>query len=140
MSDTQTNIVESLFAPCSKDKFLGDYWPDKPYSTHGRLTRLPDYLRCEVLSSFAKLAARYHGRISFGNAIATNSTAVTADVPATLLRKMGLSLYMPDLDACVPGTAEFLRAVEGELKATPGVAPSPPPCTMVLLPTMTPKR
>ena len=122
MSVAQTTILESLFAPCPTTRFLNDYWPDKPLSTHGNPARLPAYLRSEVLSSFAKLAARYHGRVSFGNATAANGTAVAADVPTALLRRMGLSLYLPDLDACVPGTAEFLRALERELEATPGVA------------------
>jgi hypothetical protein len=122
VSAAQTSIVGSLFAPCPASEFLQDYWPDKAFSTHGGLARLPEYLRSEALSGFTKLADRYHGRVSFGNAAASTDTVVASDVPTAALRKMGLSLYMPDLNACIPGTGEFLRAVERELGAAAGAA------------------
>lgn len=117
-----SSLVKNLFAPYSKTTFLSEYWPDQALSAHGNLDRLPDYLRSDALRSFAKLAARYHGNITFGNAATGNRTAIAKDVPATLLRQMGLSLYLPDLAAYVPGTEEFLRGLELELGAQPGTA------------------
>jgi hypothetical protein len=46
------------------------------------------------LSSFAKPAARYHGRFSLGSGSATAAN----DVPITPWCRMGISLYMPDPD------------------------------------------
>lgn len=115
-------IIDSLFTPRSTALSLRETWPELALSAHGPLERLPPYLRSETLRSFAHLAARYHGRISFGNAATGTGTAVAYDVPATLLRQMGLSLYLPDLAACVPGTDDFLRALEQELGAQSGSA------------------
>ena len=122
MPTAQADILAKLFAPGSKKQFLKDYWPDTPFSSHGSPSRLPQYLRCETLSSFTNLAIRYRGRIAFGNASAASTTAITNGVSPALLRNMGLSLYLPDLDTCIPGTAEFLHAIEQELGAKTGVA------------------
>lgn len=116
------SLVESLFAPYSKATLLSEYWPDRTLSVHGDLDRLPDYLRSEALRRFDHLAARYHGSVSFGNAAAAKGTAIAKDMPAALLRQMGLSLYLPDLAAYVPGTDSFLRELELELGAQAGTA------------------
>lgn len=118
MSTAQSGILSRLF----EARFLEEHWPDRVAWAHGSPARLPAYLRGEALRGFAGLAGRYRGRVVFGDAASGSTTATTTDVAPGLLRDMGLSLYLPDLGDCVPGTAEFLRAVERELGARPGVA------------------
>jgi ribosomal protein L16 Arg81 hydroxylase len=122
MAVPQKSLLEQLFAPCPAAKFLGEYWPDKPFVAHGDAARLPEYLRSDALRRFHNLSERYHGAVAFGNATTANGMAMAHDVPAVLLRKMGLSLYLPDIARYVPGTEEFLRRLEQELGAEAGVA------------------
>ncbi len=122
MSANPSNLVEGLFDPSTAKEFLNGYWPDKTFSYHGSPDRLPAYLRGELLSSFDKLATHYHGRVVFGNASATDRTVQAKDVSIGLLRKMGLSLYLLDLESSIPGTNKFLREVEQAFGAKTGVA------------------
>jgi hypothetical protein len=118
VSVARSSILENPVAFCSTAMFLVAYRTDKPFSTRGELAGLPVYPRCATLSSFAKPAARYHGRFSLGSGSATAAN----DVPITPWCRMGMSLYMPDPDTCVPGAAEFRRAIEREPGAEAGAA------------------
>jgi hypothetical protein len=117
-----TPILDALFAPLPATEFLRLHWPDKAIAGHGNPERLPSALRVPELQSVEALAAKYRGRLTFGNATSSSRTiGIENTSPASLLR-MGLSLYMVDIVAMVPALGELLRQLERELGAPTGTA------------------
>lgn len=117
-----TPILAALFSPYPAADFLRLHWPDKAFAAHGSPQRLPSVLRVPELQSLEALAAKYRGRLSFGNATTSSRTVGIENTnPASLLR-MGLSLYMVDIVLMVPALAEMLRQLERELGAPTGTA------------------
>jgi hypothetical protein len=114
---TPTPILAALFSPLPAADFLRLHWPDRALAAHGSPQRLPPALRVPELQSVEALAAKYRGRLSFGNATTGSRTiGIENTNPASLLR-MGLSLYMVDIALMVPALAELLRQLERELGA-----------------------
>ena len=117
-----TPILAALFSPHPAADFLRLHWPDEAFAAHGSPQRLPPALRVPELQSVEALAAKYRGRLSFGNATTSSRTiGIENTNPASLLR-MGLSLYMVDIAAMIPALGELLRQLERELGAPTGSA------------------
>ncbi|MFT5114760.1 MAG: ribosomal protein L16 Arg81 hydroxylase [Parasphingorhabdus sp.] len=116
------NIFSSLFPQVSAADFLIKYWPNKALWADGDISRLPEPLRCEALSSIEALAATYRGRITFGNAKTGSRTVAVDHISAEMLHTMGLSLYLPELEKCLPKLREMLAAMEVGVGAPPGSA------------------
>jgi cupin superfamily protein len=112
-----TPVLAALFSPHSPTDFLRLYWPDRPFAAHGSPQRLPSALRVPELQSVKALAAKYRGRMAFGNAATTSRTVVIENTNPALLLRMGLSLYMVDIVAMVPTLGDLLRQLERELGA-----------------------
>lgn len=117
-----TSILAALVAPLPLKDFLAQHWPDRVYAAHGSPGRLPAALRAPELQSVEALAAKYRGRMSFGNASASSRTVGIEHTSPALLVRMGLSLYLPDIVAVVPALGALLRQLEQELGAPPGSA------------------
>lgn len=116
-----TPVLEALISPCSVTSFLTDFWPDKPFSAHGSLARLPAYVRQKDFSSFEALARNYAGKVFFNGPNSPRMVAVDK-VKAVKLFQMGLTVYLTDIEHFVQGTAEFLRQIETELGINEGSA------------------
>ncbi len=121
MSST-TAILAALLSPHSATDFLHRHWPDKAYVAHGSPQRLPHALRVPELQSVEALAAKYRGRMSFGNALVSSRTVGIDNANPALLLRMGLSLYLLDIVATIPALGELLRQLERELGAPTGSA------------------
>lgn len=119
---SKPSILAALVAPLPLTAFLAQHWPDRAYAAHGSPGRLPAALRAPELQSVEALAAKYRGRMSFGNASASSRTVGLEHTSPALLVRMGLSLYMPDIVALVPALGALLRELEQELGAPPGSA------------------
>jgi hypothetical protein len=118
----QSSILAALVAPLPLPAFLAQHWPDRAFAAHGSPDRLPAALHAPELRSVEALAAKYRGRMSFGNASASSRTVAIEHANPALLVRMGLSLYMPDIVALVPALDALLRQLERELGAPPGSA------------------
>lgn len=119
---SKPSILAALVAPLPLADFLALHWPDRAVAVHGSLERLPAALRAPELQSVEALAAKYRGRMSFGNANASSRTVLTEHANPALLIRMGLSLYMLDIVALVPALDGMLRQLEQELGAPHGSA------------------
>jgi JmjC domain len=117
-----TPVLAALFSPHSADDFLRSHWPDKALAAHGGLQRLPPALRVPELQSMEALAAKYRGRLSFGNATMSSRTVGIENASPSLLLRMGLSLYMVDIALMIPALKELLHQLERELGAPTGSA------------------
>lgn len=121
MSST-TPILAALVSPHPVADFLQRHWPDRTLVAAGSLQRLPAALRAPELQSVEALAAKYRGRMSFGNARASSRTVGIEQTSPALLVRMGLSLYMPDIEAMLPALGTMLRGLEQELGVPAGAA------------------
>lgn len=108
-------VLDALFASVSAARFLGEYWPERVVATHGSPARLPGVFQCPELSSFHALASRYAGQLLFGRGASGSRMLGMPNANPAHLYEMGLSVYMPDISANVPGAAAFLRQLEAEL-------------------------
>ncbi|MCU7812247.1 MAG: cupin domain-containing protein [Candidatus Thiodiazotropha sp. (ex Notomyrtea botanica)] len=115
-------LLDKLFASLDETQFEREYWPDRPCWCDGKTDRLPDALQDPLLSSIDALTAKYRGRISFGNAKTGSRTVAVDHVSAEMLKRMGLSLYLPEIEQTVPSLSALLREVESTLGAPPGSA------------------
>ncbi len=117
-----TPILAALFATHSAEDFLRLHWPDKAFAAHGSPQRLPPALRVPELQSVQALAAKYRGRLSFGNATTGSRTIGIENANPAFLLRMGLSLYMVDIQLMLPALGELLRQLERGLGAPTGTA------------------
>lgn len=119
---SSTPVLAALASPHSATDFLQRHWPDKAFAAHGSPQRLPPALRVPELQSVEALAAKYRGRMSFGNALVSSRTVGIENANPALLLRMGLSLYLVDIVATIPALGELLRQLERELGAPTGSA------------------
>ena len=115
-------VLERLFTDLSSSEFRQACWPDKAAWCAGDVDRLPSPLRHPALSRIEALAASYKGRLSFGNARTGSRTVAVEQISPGMLLKMGLSLYLTEIEPMIPGLTELLREIESELDAPPGCA------------------
>ena len=117
-----TPLLAALVSPRPVADFLRTHWPDRACAVHGDPQRLPAVLRAPELRSVQALAAKYRGRLTFGNATTSSRTVGIENADAALLLRMGLSLYLPDIVEIMPALNGFLRQFERELGAPEGTA------------------
>jgi len=121
MKEGQT-VLESLIAPLTTEQFFSDYWPERVYASHGELERLPGMFRSPVLRDIESLSGHYHGRVLFTRG-RESSFMVPAEngCPKTLF-DMGLTVYLDNIQPCLPKSPMVLQALERNLGIPPGTA------------------
>ena len=121
MKDTQT-VLESFIAPLTAEQFFAGYWPERVYASHGDLERLPGMFRSPVLRDIESLSTNYHGRVLFTRG-RHSSFMVPAEngCPKTLFN-MGLTVYLDNIQPCLPKSPLVLQALERNLGIPPGTA------------------
>ena len=121
MKEGQT-VLESLIAPLTTEQFFSDYWPERVYASHGELERLPGMFRSPVLRDIESLSGHYHGRVLFTRG-RESSFMVPAEngCPKTLF-DMGLTVYLDNIQPCLPKSPVILQALERNLGIPPGTA------------------
>jgi ribosomal protein L16 Arg81 hydroxylase len=106
--------LAGLLGAAGAAEFLAARWPERHHAVHRGAQALPEVLRAPALAGLDALAQRYRGAVSFGRGTRDARTA-SADADAAHLFRLGLSVYLPDIGACVPGLAGWLLALEREL-------------------------
>lgn len=121
MKQGQT-VLESFIAPLTTEAFFSDYWPERVYASHGELERLPGMFRSPVLRDIETLSGHYHGRVLFTRG-RQSSFMVPAEngCPKTLFN-MGLTVYLDNIQPCLPKSPLVLQALERNLGIPPGTA------------------
>lgn len=115
-------LFDTLFSSLPAPNFLQAYWPDRACWSDGSPERLPEPLRHPLLRSIDALTAGYRGRVSFGNARTGSRTVAVEHINPGMLLKMGLSLYLPEIERLIPGLTALLREAEAAVGAPPGCA------------------
>ena len=113
-------LFDRLFTSTPASDFQQNYWPDRTCQSHGALSRLPKPLQDPMLNNLEALTTRYQGQVSFGNAKTGSRTVAVEHISPDMLLKMGLSLYLPEIERMVPGLTELLREAESVLGLPPG--------------------
>ena len=115
-------MLESLIAPLTTEEFFSGYWPERVYASHGELERLPGMFRSPLLRDIETLSAHYHGRVLFTRG-QQSSFMVPAEngCPKTLFN-MGLTVYLDNVQPCLPKSPLILEALERNLGIPPGSA------------------
>src|SRR5438105_15840927 len=122
MTIATNQSLRALLSPASVDAFFADYWPNRHFSIHGELGRLPAVFRSRELSCFETLANRYNGPVAFGKGRSGPCTITIQGTHPVDLYRMGLTVYLADIAHCVPGGVEFLRQLERDLGVNEGAA------------------
>jgi hypothetical protein len=107
--------LEALVAPTPAQQFLRDFWPERIFHAHGPLSRLPAVFTSRELSSFRALASGYRGWLGFGQGARSSRMLSVQEMNPIHLYELGLSVYLPDISASVPGAVPFLRDLETAL-------------------------
>jgi ribosomal protein L16 Arg81 hydroxylase len=115
-------LLAALVAPVPVRQFLRDYWPERVFHAQGPLSRLPAIFSSAELSSFTALVSRYRGWLGFGRGSQGGRMISVQQINPAHLYEMGLSVYLPDIAASVPGADAFLRQFESELGIAEGSA------------------
>ena len=113
------SVLGALVSPEPAERFLREFWPERVFHSHGPLSRLPAVFTAPELASFQTLASRYQGRLGFGRGSVSPRMITMQEANPAHLYEMGLSVYLPDLELCLPGSEDFLRALEAELGLEP---------------------
>jgi ribosomal protein L16 Arg81 hydroxylase len=113
-----STALQSLLGMEGAASFLAGPWPQRHLAVHRDLATLPALLRTGELASLDALAARYRGPVVFGRG-ALDARTASADEHAGKLFRLGLSVYLADLGAQVPGLQAWLLALERELGLPP---------------------
>lgn len=112
---THPSVLAALVSPTTVQQFVRDYWPERVFHAHGPLSRLPAPFSSRELSSFRALASGYRGWLGFGQGAKSSRMLSVHEINPLHLYEIGLSVYLPDIEASVPGATAFLRALENEL-------------------------
>jgi ribosomal protein L16 Arg81 hydroxylase len=117
----QVSTLEELFGADAAQAFLESHWPERHFAAHPPAATLPAVLRTQALASLEALSHVYQGPVTFGRGAREARTA-SSDANAGSLYRMGLSVYLPDIDALVTGATAWLRAIERALGVPAGSA------------------
>jgi hypothetical protein len=115
-------MLEALLKPLKPDKFFRDYWPDRPYASHGELSRLPAMFHTDVLTDFSNLAGNYRGRLLITRGRNSPYMVPADSSSAAALFNMGLTVYMDDIASLLPDAGRALATLERELGIAPGTS------------------
>lgn len=99
----------------------GAAWPSTVRVSHGALARLPTLFQHPLLHSLDALADHYRGPLSFGRGLRSPQTFDSRANAASLLQ-LGLTVFLQDVAATLPGAVPWLRELERELGVTTGSA------------------
>ena len=119
---TNSSALAALVAPLSVRRFLNEHWPQRVFFGDGALTRLPSLFCSPELASFRALTSQYRGWLGFGRGSLSPRMVSVQQVNPDHLYAMGLSVYLPDVEASVNGASAFLRQLEAELGIAEGSA------------------
>lgn len=111
--------LDGLLGAAGASAFLDGRWPERQHAVHRTVEALPAPLRVPALAGLDALAAHYRGPVTFGRGTRDARTA-GADCDAAHLFRLGLSVYLPDVDACIPLLRPWLQALESDLGLPPG--------------------
>lgn len=104
--------IRGIFGAPAAELFTGG----KMVITHGPLERLPALLRSGPMASIDALCRHYVGPLEVAQGSSSDGIQVpVADVHPTALLHLGLTVYFTDLRRTLPGSREFLRALESAL-------------------------
>jgi ribosomal protein L16 Arg81 hydroxylase len=115
-------MLETLLKPLTPDRFFTDYWPDRTYASHGKLSRLPTLFRSDVLTDFSSLARKYRGRLLITRGRNSPYMVPADSRSAEALFRMGLTVYMDDIAPLLPDAGRSLAILEQDLGIAPGTA------------------
>ena len=121
MLDSDMPALGALFKPRSLDEFFGEFWPDKStyFLVEGDLAGLPEFLQAEEVQNIATMARAGKGGAWASNG-AKNSQMMRIDKRAAeMAYQMGLTIYLDNVAAALPGANSFARQIEAELGLTP---------------------
>ncbi|MCH9670365.1 MAG: cupin domain-containing protein [Gammaproteobacteria bacterium] len=107
--------IDALLTPTVAGAFLRDAWPGEVFATHNAPTQLPEFLRNDALCNYGELIQMYGGRVAFTNS--NVSAVMTPADPQSVpnLPQMGLTVFLEDVTACIPGAEPFVRQLEVDL-------------------------
>lgn len=111
--------LNGLLGAGAGSAFLHAHWPERHHAVHRTHAALPAPLRVPALASLDTLAACYRGPVTFGRG-AHDARTAEGDLDAAHLFRLGLSVYLPDVDACIPALRPWLGALERDLGLPPG--------------------
>ncbi len=112
------SVMESFVSPGTLNEFFGDCWPRKHFSVHGDMQRFPEVVKSIVKADFLDLAQRYKGPLAVANG-EKSPVMTAAQGNAADFFKMGLTVYLTNIEPYFPGTADMLRSLENELGVKP---------------------
>ncbi|MDE1172708.1 MAG: cupin domain-containing protein [Parvibaculaceae bacterium] len=85
------------------------------------MSRLPALFQTHELSGVEALSARYKGSLSFGRGT-RDARTLDIDAHPLSLYRLGLTVYLHNIEPFVPGAHDFLRGLERELGLIEGCA------------------
>ena len=115
-------VLESLIAPLAVEQFFAEYWPERVYTSHGDLDRLPGMFRSPVLKNIETLSESYHGRVLFTRGRHSPFMVPAENGCPKTLFDMGLTVYLDNIQPCLPKSPVILEALERNLGIPPGTA------------------
>lgn len=115
-------VLESFIAPLTVEQFFAGYWPERVFASHGDLDRLPGMFRSGVLRDIETLSARYHGRVLFTRGRHSPFMVPAENGCPKTLFDMGLTVYLDNIQPCLPKSPLVLQALERNLGIPPGTA------------------
>ena len=97
------------------------YWPDKCFSAHGPLNRLPALFSEKILSSIPALTEAYQGHLfEFDPGTqGKNMYRVTEDTPKDMLNR-GVTAFLSDVSPLLSNAKVFINDLEQELQIKSG--------------------
>ena len=116
------SALAALVSPLSIRQFHSEHWPHRVFFGEGPLKRLPPLFSSPQLASFRALTSQYRGWLGFARGSQSPRMVSVQQVNPDHLYAMGLSVYLPDIEASVDGASAFLRQLEAELGITEGSA------------------
>ena len=115
-------VLESFIAPLTTEQFFAGYWPERVYASHGDLDRLPGMFRSPVLRDLETLSGHYHGRVLFTRGRHSPFMVPAENGCPKTLFDMGLTVYLDNIQPCLPKSPLVLQALERNLGISPGTA------------------
>jgi len=115
-------VLELFIAPLTTEQFFAEYWPERVYASHGDLDRLPGMFRSPVLRDIETLSGHYHGRVLFTRGRQSPFMVPAENGCPKTLFNMGLTVYLDNIQPCLPKSPVVLRALERNLGIPPETA------------------
>lgn len=95
-------------------------WPDKYFYTHGKLERLPNPLRHDILGSITSLTEAYKGHLNEIDPRKGYEMYPVADGTAKEVIKRGATAYLEDVSPLLSNVQPFVKGLEQELNVAKG--------------------